>query len=56
MPYSHSIVDSPSIRALIKADNEWHLVLDLSEAQLKAMMGNRALMEICRDETHDLQK
>ena len=33
MPFSHSIFDSPSIRALFKADNEWHLVLDLSEAR-----------------------
>lgn len=28
----------------------------LNTLQLKAMMGNRALMEICRDETIDLQK
>jgi hypothetical protein len=28
----------------------------LNALQLKAMMGNRALMEICRDETIDLQK
>lgn len=28
----------------------------LNTLQLKAMMGNRALMEICREETTDLQK
>ncbi|MEY3674399.1 MAG: hypothetical protein RJB47_1107 [Pseudomonadota bacterium] len=33
MPCSHSIIDSPTFRAVFQADNKWHLVLDLIEAR-----------------------